>query len=349
MPPMELRKGSSDQSRQVSVLTYPEWGAPTVSFDEYREREVQFRASKFGQKLVTDYVLVPTTDPDTLDLRGYLEVFAQRCILWPHTAPAPMFAEAFSVASLFTPETHRRQGYGAITLQAFLVREQFDYIVSNLYSDIGTKLYHANGWSPHPSDEIVLPADFDVSQTSTKACAHVVVSAIDSMAALNAIAARDQADMTAGLQPGQVGFLLTAEYIAYFHAKYRYFATHRLGYCDLPTSYGLCVRDAATNALRGYVLWAHNFEDDQLDVLKYRAIGGDAFALILPHLLSEARQWKLASVGLWPTPAMELPFEIARRRTPRSDSLSMLLVQAGAGRAPVTGLEWVANEKYLYA
>ncbi|KDO17899.1 hypothetical protein SPRG_15675 [Saprolegnia parasitica CBS 223.65] len=332
---MELRKGSAAQGHQVSVLTYPEWGAPTVSFEEYREREVQFRASEFGQTLVTDYVLVPTTDHSTLDLRGYLEVFAQRCILWPPTALAPICVDAFSVASLFTPENHRRKGYGAITLQAFLARQRSDYIVSNLYSDIGTKLYLANGWSPHPSDEIVLPADFDVSLVPVAASAPVVLTVIDSMDVLTAIAARDQADMQADLQPGQVGFLLTAEYIAYFHAKYKYFATHRLGLADLPTSYGLCVRDLATNELRGYVLYAYNFEDDQLDVLKYRALGADVF--------------DLSSVGLWPTSAMELPFEIAKRRTPRSDSLSMLLVEAAAGRAPVTGLEWVANEKYLYA
>ncbi|OQR80860.1 hypothetical protein ACHHYP_17117 [Achlya hypogyna] len=334
---MELRPCSDAQGDVVSELTFSSWGAPHVTFPQYLDREEHFRATQFGA-WIADYVFVPAAEPESTDIRGYLEIFQRRAALRPHDGSAPLTFDAYSVAFVVTPEGHRRQGHASAMLSAFLEAMSamkdavsgapLPYLVSNLYSDVGAKLYAASGWDLVESTEIVLPS---------------------TLAATPTVAAMDRAAMLAELAPGQVAFLLSADCFEFYHVKHRYCGTHRHGMATLPTKYGAIVSNG--DETLGYALWTYNFEEGTLDVLKYRALSQnfDVFGALLPTLLAEATAWGLGSVCLWPTKQMARHPIIAAHTHARKDSLSMLLVRGNSPEASDQPFEWVGDELYLYA
>ncbi|EQC30250.1 hypothetical protein SDRG_12100 [Saprolegnia diclina VS20] len=354
---LELRLRSKSQEDRVNVLTYSSWGAPHVTFPQYLVREAHFRSTQFGAWMA-DYVFIPKNDPDTLDIRGYLEIFQRRAVLRPHDASPPISFDAYSVASVFTPEGYRKQGLGSAMLAAFLQRmaamtdsssgKTLPYLVSNLYSDVGTSFYAKCGWNLVASDEILLP----VASTSLPVHDASLVL-MTSLAALEPIAVLDRAAMMANLRPGEVGFLLTTDCIEFYHVKHRYCGVHRHHMTTLPTNYGVYLHE--NGVVRGYVIWTYNFEERTLDVLKFRALDDatDVFAAFAPTLHAEAAAWGLDHICLWPTKDMALPESIRALARPRDDSLSMLLVQANhanpEGDTSVETFQWVADELYLYA
>ncbi|KDO19140.1 hypothetical protein SPRG_15705 [Saprolegnia parasitica CBS 223.65] len=347
MGDVELRIGDDAQETQVDVLTYEEWGAPHLTYDEYLDREDQFRATAFAQDAVTDYVLVPTSDPGTLDLRGYLEVFKRPVVLRPWNKSAGLvYLDGWSVASVFTPARHRKQGYASAMLAAFLQKkkdEEDQYTVVNLYSDIGTGFYATRGYVLAPSLAISLPTSTTPSRAELPRT--WTLRLLESHADLEAIAAHDRERLAASLAPGELAFLLSADAITFFHVQHAYFARKHLTLPTLPTTYGVVLE--AAGSILGYLVWAHNFEENALDILKYAGSQPDVFAACLATLHEEAAQWGLANIVLWPTDEMALPTDVRATATPRDDSLSMVLVRSSEEEdAPYT---WVANEKYLYA
>ncbi|KDO17900.1 hypothetical protein SPRG_21599 [Saprolegnia parasitica CBS 223.65] len=320
---LELRLRSKAQEDRVNILTYSSWGAPHVTFPQYLVREAHFRSTQFGAWMA-DYVFIPKNDPDTVDIRGYLEIFQRRAVLRPH------------------------DGSPAITFDAYSVASALPYLVSNLYSDVGTSFYAKCGWDLVASDEILLP----VATTLPEYDASLVL--ITSLAALEPIAALDRAAMIATLRAGEVGFLLTTDCIEFYHVKHRYCGVHRHQMTTLPTNYGAYLQEKGT--IRGYVIWTYNFEERTLDVLKFRALDDatDVFAAFGPTLHAEAAAWGLDHICLWPTRDMALPESIRALARPRDDSLSMLLVQGNhAGPEDDANsakpFQWVADELYLYA
>ncbi|OQR80857.1 hypothetical protein ACHHYP_17115 [Achlya hypogyna] len=348
MSAVELREGTEDQETQVDVLTYNEWGAPNLTYDEYLDREEQFRATPFAAS-VTDFVLVPTSEPTTLNLHGYLEVFARQVILRPHDATDVVVVDAWSVASVFTPPTHRKKGYAGAMLAAFKHRchaSSAPFVVSNLYSDIGRDFYAQKGWLPTPSDEIEIPVSFELP-LAPPGTESYQLHTIATRADLEKITRMDEATVTARLQPGQLAFVLTADAVDFFNVQHTYFARRYRQLTVLPTAYGVYITEAGSDAILGYVIWTHNFEEETLDVLKFDGVDQHIFTAILPALLAEARAWGLQCTNLWPTPEMPLPDDVRALTKPRDDSLAMLLVQDKAGRD--VPFKWIANEKYLYA
>ncbi|EQC25132.1 hypothetical protein SDRG_16988 [Saprolegnia diclina VS20] len=343
---VELRIGDDAQETQVDVLTYEEWGAPHLTYDEYLDREDQFRATPFADDAVTDYVLVPTSDPSTLDLRGYLEVFKRPVVLRPWSPSADLvYLDGWSVASVYTPARHRKKGYASAMLAAFLDQKKDAYTVVNLYSDIGTSFYAARGWVLAPSLEISLPATMSAP---TRLPVGWTLRPLATPADLEAIATHDQERVAGRLQPGELAFLLSADAITFFHVQHAYFAREHLTLSRLPTTFGVVLQD--DKSILGYVVWAHNFEENQLDILKYDGSTPEVFAACLPTLHEEAARWNLENIVLWPTDKMALPNDVRALATPRSDSLSMVLVRTSKdSERELPPYTWVANEKYLYA
>lgn len=64
----------------------------------------------------------------------------------------------FAIASVFTPNAHRRRGYAAKMLSLLLqeLKSRKGAVASTLYSDIGPNYYSKIGWEAHPSVSLVL-------------------------------------------------------------------------------------------------------------------------------------------------------------------------------------------------
>ncbi|OQS06645.1 hypothetical protein THRCLA_20323 [Thraustotheca clavata] len=341
MMEMELRYANEDQDDEVTEITYLSWGAPHVTRDQYKEREDLFRSTNFGQWMI-DYVFVPKNDRDTIDVRGYLELFKRTCVIFPHDESTILTLDCYSVASVFTPEKHRKKGYASAMLQAFVASQSFQpYIVSNLYSDIGAKFYTENGWKLFSSEEIIFPVnqdeEFNVIESSQ-------LYTIDSRAELDEVCELDRKNMMGALKPGQVGILMTSDCIEFYHVKHKYCGKHNHKLEVLSTKYGAYTRNQS--GITDYVLWTYNFESTTLDVLKYHA-QLDVLPELIQLMKAEAKEWGLISIRLWPTKEMQLPVNVLDLAQPRSTGLSMLLVKSNNDTNEA--FEWISNEKYLYA
>ncbi|KAG8717667.1 hypothetical protein FRC08_006987 [Ceratobasidium sp. 394] len=180
---LTLKRASRAQeieSRKISAVEWAKW----LTLEAYlrRDEEAEVLDHAKDGRLIT-WVLVPATDPETLDIMCACETYQRNIFLLPPNETKSVPATGYGIASVFTPPKFRRKGYAAhmMSLLHFAiakpeglpafptawgappVRVNNPGVVSVLYSDVGT--YYARcapgegtGWtvvSPTTTEWIV--------------------------------------------------------------------------------------------------------------------------------------------------------------------------------------------------
>ncbi|OQR87667.1 GNAT family acetyltransferase [Achlya hypogyna] len=334
-----LKKATAEQLYEADVHTFPSWGAPQLTLAQYISREAALRATAFALETLTGYVLVPAADPDTRDILAYVEIF-RRPVVYRVNDTTLRF-DGYGVGSVYTPEKHRKRGYATKMLAEVLALFEAarpPYIVSNLYSEIGSSYYGDKGWYVHPSTQATIP----ISALETDLPCPVLY-AVDSHAALDHAVAATNAAMEATLQPGSAGFLLSASCIEWFQARSQFYGRTLRSLTSLPTVLG-AYKVGGRGRISDVALWTHNFRDDQLVILHWR-VSPENTRAFLTRAAAEARAWQLKEIVLWNA---AMPAELQQFVAPQEESLPSLLVRRQPDGADEPNVHWVGNEKYAW-
>jgi hypothetical protein len=339
---MDIRKNvvlkplTSAQQIAADIHTYSSWGAPQLTLEQYVAREEAIRATEFSKTSRVAYVLVPASDPFSTDILAHIEVFRRPVLL---KLDKLLRMDGFSIGSVYTPVAHRKKGYASAMLQQViaLMRDHGQYIVSNLYSDIGDSYYSKKGWLVHRADELTIPTSIAISTHHLP-----LLYAIDSFNSLEHVALCDLRHLEARLERGQCAFPFTADSAEWFQARSRFYGKTLRNLSSLPTNYGMYSIDARGEVTQ-FVVWTHNFRDSVLQVLRWDVAHGNEWAF-LARAIHEAKQWQLDSVCVWNLP-LDIPESLHAYVKTRDESLPSLMVQESVS-GNVINVEWVANEKF---
>ncbi|KAG8726579.1 hypothetical protein FRC12_023260 [Ceratobasidium sp. 428] len=142
------------ESRKRSSVEWAKW----LTLEEYLRRDEEAETQDHAKDgRLTTWVLVPTTDPETLDFMCACETYQRSVLVLPANKTKSVPATGYGIASVFTPARFRRKGYAThmMSLLHFAIGEpkglpMFPAIwgtpparcnrpgtVSVLYSDVG--------------------------------------------------------------------------------------------------------------------------------------------------------------------------------------------------------------------
>ncbi|CAK4114068.1 unnamed protein product [Aphanomyces euteiches] len=326
-----LVPSSPAQQLEADKHAHSTWGAPQLTLEQFLTRERELSASDFAKETLTSYVLVPESEPDTLDILCYVEIFKRPCLY------GGKIVTSYSIGSVYTPAQHRKKGYASLLLQHVdkIIQAQDGSIVSNLYSDIGPTFYAAKGWTVHSSDELVFPLSLSLPPPSTD----VYLRPIDSKEILAQVCRDDLAHMQALSTPSTVYFVLTPSCVEWFQVRSHFYARTLAGLPHVPKSVGI-VATNDQNPLTNYMLWTHDYKYNILMILRCR-VEEAAFPAFINAAVAEAKQWSLETVCIW-NPAPWMAQAYAAYLEKRTDSLPSLKIH------PEKEVTWLANEKYCW-
>ncbi|KAG0303372.1 hypothetical protein BGZ98_006759 [Dissophora globulifera] len=262
-----------------------------------------------------------------------------------------------------------------------------------LYSDLGSQFYGNIGWTARTSTEIVIPVGMilpSISATSdsddghntgpsnkrtTRAAASasadaIVLDAVASHDTLQTLLDRDtqllrEALNQRALSQNQTGSTATTTFVAvtpeihcfqWLQARAWYNATHIWKFDPAQIQDGLHYgvrRVTNSNTSDQFILWHHDFTDDQLYILRWRVDStqskaeADAISLVLIDAAQkEAKKWKLSKIVYWnPDPALAELLSLEPKDRNHNSIPSLGLVNS---LTETQNVEWIMNEKYSW-
>ncbi|KAG9104659.1 hypothetical protein FRC06_000423 [Ceratobasidium sp. 370] len=155
---LTLKPASRVQEIEARTRSAVEW-AKWLTLEEYLRRDEEAEVldqAKDGK--LTSWVLVPATDPETLNFMCACETYQRTILLLPPNETKSVSSIGYGIASVFTPPKFRHKGYAAhmMSLLHFAIakpeglpafptawgtppaRVNNPGVVSVLYSDVGT-------------------------------------------------------------------------------------------------------------------------------------------------------------------------------------------------------------------
>ncbi|KAJ3211762.1 hypothetical protein HDU82_005006 [Entophlyctis luteolus] len=366
-----LREASPAQIRRAAIDSYATWGAPHHTLEQYLAREALSAAAHFSSRRVSVVLLRADQQPDDLEFLCSCELYPRECLYSPSKSPnlegpkTVVTATCVSVASVFTPEHHRKNGYAAPMMK--LVRERIESIpgavASTLYSDVGD-YYGKFGWRRHRSECAYLDPNSKtfiewtvLSAASGKTVQNIVVTAeggksiepsaipIDVKAVVEGILSFERDVLVNEMKNRSetcIAVLPTLDTLAWFWSAEDFYAVtfNR----SLPSRKGCHISE------RAYAFWTHNWVEDSLILLIMRFdTTADACGL-LGCALEEARNSSLRKVVLWDPSASDALVDLLKSVgiavVERTHSLSCLAFWGGD--AVDEKCLWVRNEKYAW-
>ncbi|KAH9096000.1 hypothetical protein Ae201684P_010204 [Aphanomyces euteiches] len=280
----ELKIASNAQRVHADTMMYEEWGKPDLTIEQYFERERALYATEFDKRTLSVYVLVPTESPETLDILAYVEVYKRPCIY------DGRLLHAYSLDAVFTPPQVRGKGYATIMLQELVSllhsKGPDGVVISNLYSDIGPSFYANRGWTLFPSDQLIFPSTMETSPCDVN---HISLRTIDSPTSLEHVCQEDlnQMQSQAATTPLSVFFILEPSLSQWFQVRSHFYARAKTNFSTAPQSMGVFSINEGETA-SDYVFWTHDFEHDELAILRCRTTE-TVFPFILNAALAEAK------------------------------------------------------------
>ncbi|KAF9907868.1 hypothetical protein EC991_010466 [Linnemannia zychae] len=291
-----------------------------------------------------------------------------------------------SVASVYVPSKYRHNGYGKLMMKLLWEEMESRKIAfSFLYSDLGPDFYSDFGWTARESVQILFPTTYTLPAPPTaRTRASVRPTNLDPIATdaqlqelidqdalivrqdleqRLAVANANTANTNAKneLQEAESYVAVTPEIRAiqwlyaraWFNASNIFSKNYTQAAIESDLKYG--VRVPGTN--NQFVLWHHDFTDDNLFILRWRLDPSsspetedlDAIALAFAQAAKdEAKKWKLSKVVFWGGDAA-LATLLGLQVQVRKDSIPSLglLNTAYPGHTPAR-LEWVLNQKYSW-
>lgn len=345
-----LRLATQPQEAVFAQLNnYAAWGKKLTT-EQYLERESTIASSNMSKNGLHTWLLVendgkrPETDPvgSQSEILCACETY-ERAVYYTHGDGQVHEGLCHSVASVFTPEMHRKKGY-ATEMMNLLHKKMIakpGVVASNLYSDVGPVFYNRLGWKLYPSFE----AWVDVS-TSAPSSNNVTTTFIDSSTSLDTVLAQDLATQQSKLKSTNT----PAAYIPCTTDTFFWFLQRAKFYAKqfekpVPTRFGCFVSNA-------FAIWHHDFKDNHLYIIKLSYTSAEQLAALVSKAVEEARGYGLSHVLIWEPKVEDFNglsnFKVEIKE--REDSLSSLLVlneklEGGPMKGDVT---WVCNEKYAW-
>ncbi|KAJ3298920.1 hypothetical protein HK104_010154 [Borealophlyctis nickersoniae] len=342
-----LREATPDQVLKTWTNSHNEWGKG-LSLSQYHDRERFLSSYPFAKQGVTSWVLVPASDPTTLNILSACETYARPCVA--NNEGELVEGKCFSVASVFTPEEHRGMGYARTMMTKVLeaVKAKEGAIASTLYSDVGPLFYAKLGWVVHPSvtARLTIPQSDDALEAllsnllgPTGTNDGVTTLTIDTAATLLQF---DIPHIKAHIAstPSSFAVLPTPECFEWMFARSQFYARH---YRNIQQ---LSVCGVQCPGFNAFVLWAHDFKEGVLTVARFWAASEEGARVLLIAAIKEAKSAGLSEIRLW-DPNLEGSLKGVQKHFQvenRSSSLSSL-AYFGPG---VGERKWLYNENYAW-
>lgn len=296
---MHLAVATEEQKAQRDALTYSEWGK-LLTLEGYVAREQRLRAHPWASGMVT--WLLCEEDGSVL---ASCETFrTDSFLLAPDGALVP--GDSFAIASVFTEEHLRGQGYATrlMDLLAAEMRRQPRAHAALLFSDVGPRLYARSGYHELPAwDWLLSPTPGDPS------------------ALVDSLLPEDGLDWALGRlrrPEAPFSFWPTPEQLDWHLERGRIYADSLPG-CSLPVSAGATVGESTA-------VWGLVGRKDELTVLMLDAHSPEHARALLGAAQREAHGSGLSRVVLWEEPALAplLPLVEGASRVAREGSLPMV-------------------------
>ncbi|KAF9292140.1 hypothetical protein BGZ68_010395 [Mortierella alpina] len=279
-----------------------------------------------------------------------------------------------SVASVYAPSRYRNHGYGKLMMRLLWEKiEDMGASFTFLYSDLGPDFYGNFGWTARTSTEIVIlpsltlpaPPSMATSTMATRASARTVeleTVTEESLAVLIKHDSqllrdhlkeklREQSDSAAAKKTTFVAVTPEVRCIQWLHAR-AWFNAKEIWKFQEPQIKDLSLGVYVTGTKDQFVLWHHDFTDDNLFILRWRIDStitsdeSDAIALAFVEAAQqEAKKWRLSKIVFWNGP-VSLANLLGLKVKQRHHSIPSLgLVKSDQD---TNNVEWILNEKYSW-
>ncbi|KAF9135729.1 hypothetical protein BGW39_000598 [Mortierella sp. 14UC] len=291
-----------------------------------------------------------------------------------------------SVASVYVPSKYRHNGYGKLMMKLLWEEMESRKIAfSFLYSDLGPNFYSDFGWTARESTQILIPATYTLPAPPTaRTRGSVRPITLDSIATVEQLqelvdqdallvrqdlehrlaVANANTNANANNEPQEIeSFVAVTPEIraiqwlharAWFNASNIFSKNYTQAAIESDLKYGVRIPGTRNQ----FVLWHHDFTDDNLFILRWRLDPSsassteedlDAITLAFAQAArDEAKKWKLSKIVFWGGDAA-LASLLGLKVQVRKDSIPSLglLNTAYPGHTPAR-LEWVLNQKYSW-
>ncbi|KAF9983295.1 hypothetical protein BGZ65_001942 [Modicella reniformis] len=270
---------------------------------------------------------------------------------------------SMSVASVFVPSKYRNHSYGKLIMK--LLWEEIGNrgaSFSYLYSDLGSQFYTNFGWTARTSVEIIIPPSLALPLAPN--VAFEAVKDDDDEQSLKRLIEHDaqmvretvkQKVHEATLANASTTFVASTPEIRCFqwlYARSWFNASNVWKLNETQIKEGLNYGVYVPGTLNQFMLWHHDFTDDNLFILRWRIDStsnseeSDAIALtFIQAAQQEAKKWNLSKIVYWDENtalAKLLGLEVKERH----HSISSLgLVRSSQDERNV---EWILNEKWSW-
>ncbi|KAF9961378.1 hypothetical protein BGZ72_003860 [Mortierella alpina] len=279
-----------------------------------------------------------------------------------------------SVASVYAPSKYRNHGYGKLMMRLLWKEiEDMGASFSFLYSDLGPDFYGNFGWTARTSTEIVIlpsmtlpaPPSATGSTMTTRASAKTVALETVTAESLKVLIEHDAQLLRAQLKEKLKERLDTApsdrttfvavtpevRCIQWLHAR-AWFNAKEIWKFQEPQIKDLTLGVYVTGTTDQFVLWHHDFTDDNLFILRWRIDStttsdeSDTIALaFVKAAQQEANKWRLSKIVFW-NGNVSLANLLGLEVKSRHHSIPSLgLVKSDQD---TNNVEWVLNEKYSW-
>ncbi|KAJ1959703.1 hypothetical protein IWQ62_004510 [Dispira parvispora] len=330
-----VKPASPEQVVATWRRTHVVWGKK-LTLEKYLEREQVLSHAAFTGPNLTVYVLVPRSQPDTLDMLAHCDVFKRPCLVYsvpatnapsekldngsstesealPSGTPSnrPTQGDAYSIASVFCPHKYRGRGYASLMMKLVYqhLQSQPNALVSTLYSDVGPKFYARQGWDTYRAFhyEIKVPSSPASTEEIGDRVEWLTSNNVDELVQQDCRQLSDKVQALAlGTNPvtspspgGRYLLILPNNATMEWHWLRAQFVGPALGYTQ-PERFG-CKITAPTGTLSvpSFILWIHDFVTKELHVLRTHWNHEHDQKLLLTAAVEEARQCGLGKVIVW--------------------------------------------------
>jgi GNAT superfamily N-acetyltransferase len=331
MHTLKLVVANQNQMIRAWTNSHPVWSRG-LSMKQYIAREQLLAAQAFAGENLTVYALVDPQQPDML--LSHCDVFLRP----GYMSQSGHISEirVASIASVFTPEQHRKHGYATRMME--LVRDELEkqqVRASNLYSDVGRVFYDRLGWTCHAS----MTLKGDVVATSVPENVEWITDDL-----LERVVDADIRTLQEELRRGEqddVAVLVVPE----VHA-YRWMFTRHDFYAEAFLHAPATVRGAQLHASNAFMMWTHDVTASTTRILRARFASVEEAVALLGCCLHAAHEYGMKHVYTFVSEEQQATLSKALEQFPtlslseRTDSLSSLMVLASPNKA----VHWLCNE-----
>ena len=372
---LELREASPAQHHQTHLNSFSAWGTG-LTLNQYIAREQFLMQYPYAKLRLHVWVLVPKSDPMTLDILAACETYSRPCVVVDNNQII-LNQTSHTVATVFTPVSKRNRGYASIMMEKLfhLLGSKEEVIATTLYSDIGPKYYCKLGWDLYSSESAVFKVKKDdvVNSSLPMITGHINLKPL-TVSDLKRVSERDIQNLISSIRnenqiksnynngmvmspygtPTVFAVLPTADCQEWLHGRAIFYSKELLK--RNPPQFVGCEyinNDMNKNSSSwGFITWYHDFTEKKLMIL--RLFNNENNKIVTDTLIRaaimEARAWELEHVELWDPAKLDLSgldYTLFNRKESLS-CMKLFLVNNNNDHSN-NNIRWILNEKFAWS